>query len=564
MNRALCLGIKEIDWQQDPADGTFRVTWSPHNIVEPAQLYVLNAVPLYFVVKAAHAVCDNGAGEEGTDIHMGIESWAQCAQLCHDNDAIFCNHNRITQTCKILWGGGKQCFAFHTAIGWFALEVVDSASAWGEKAQSVTLSTYTHRSRGPPGRSQTATLPSAGCVPDDIMIDVRVALNEVDKGKFPDNTDPTGIELVDKVFATSGKTRFRTGNTAPTFPKEKVTIFPKVIYPTSPWISCGLPSHAITSVADDPDENVELVHVASYAIHRGKHARMTEPTEGVSRLDRTVVGHLLHLLLQEDGYVREPVDHQLWPGDLRLLAQTIFPQEVRENSDLLRQYILQCLSDREAVTDVQMQELTERVSDEVSFAWNMLDRSDGGDKTAFGRTALFGTFQHSEKFRCAIKLSDYCEQGQETLGSEEVTVTPLSLKNYPVRYAFDAGAETRIEIVGAGFVTRDTRYNCIWSQPSQNIATYQQMSPGVATSFREVGCVTPKWLGDAGSVEISLSGPVLTYQGCFNLDTLVNAVNSAGGNGGGFTTHSRVKYLAVGWRRPRFLVSKNRYLGLST
>ena len=518
-DRTACMRVEDVSW-----NGADAVTWENVNIAEVGTFKMaVKLVPLRFVVKATHAMCINGAGKEGIEVLTSVTSWSSCAKACHDAGVTLCNHNRASATCHVLIGGGKECVGFDRAPGWFALQITESSQQLDTTSTVFTPSTTDSTTTA----SQTTTVQLPSCLKDDSFVKSHVALEASDQG--PPSGSPTGVSLEDEVFQRS-VLRLLDGNTAPTLSSGDVQVRPAVIYPTSPWVSCYLPiGKSLASLAIDPDTG-NTQSVASYSVHRGKNMTEKGFTGTIARDNRIIIDHLLAVLKEEEfGATLEPVDSILWPGDLKLLAHTTFPTSVRENLDLLRAYVEDCLLDTVAVTDNQMALLGVRVSKEISSTWAIFAESDGGEQKTFGRRASHGVFQHHEKFRCSIALTDGCEKGRQEASAptNEVGVTPLRLENHAQNHKFEADAETLIVIVGAGFVAakNTAQYTCKWSQPSLQAATYSLTAPGKATSFGTVACTTPKWVGSSGSVEISVSGPVVEYRGCYRVSDLVTAVN---------------------------------------
>ena len=518
-DRSLCLAIDSVTWNvnSDASSSSYDyiVSWTPKNMdTIHSSSVAVNLVPLQFIVRATHGICKNGAGKEGTDVHTGVESWVECANLCNIVGARFCNHNEAKKICNVL-RSVADCLEYPFAKGWFALEVVLSI----QEERSVASTNTSSNSRNV---TLTAQNTGSSCLKDNSTVMAHVALLAFDKGTYTNGSGITGLSLKDQVFGISTGS-FIEGNTAPILPRNVMSVFPKVIYPTTPWISCALTSgNSVSSLAIDPD-NRNNIRVASYAIERGKNVTKMAFAR-VDRSDRLIIDLVDYLLdtLAKENFAIEPIDPVLWPGDLQHLSQSMFPRTILENSDLLRNYVTNCLSDTNAVSDSQMKLLSMRVANDKG--WTTFAESDGLGKTSFGRSALHGTFQQLDLFRCAVALTDSCEVGRKEK-SKETNVTPLGLKNKPNSGAFDAIGTRNIEILGAGFLAENSQYICKWSQPSVKAATYSQSTPGEALSFGSIECQKPEWLGGAGSVELTLAGPILEYAGCIDLDLFVDATN---------------------------------------
>ena len=76
--------------------------------------------------------------------------------------------------------------------------------------------------------------------------------------------------------------------------------------------------------------------------------------------------HPLVTILSTGGGKIEPVDAELWPGDLAALAHSKFPPSVRQSTVRLEEFIRTCLLDAESVSDDEILTLAGRVFPETA------------------------------------------------------------------------------------------------------------------------------------------------------------------------------------------------------
>ena len=245
----------------------------------------------------------------------------------------------------------------------------------------------------------------------------------------------------------------------------------------------------------------------------------------------------------------------------------------------LRAYITNCLEDTARISNAEMITLKNAVNafetsqwskyGEVDVPWreNKQAADGAGRRVAFGHESSHGLFTTQHKFRCAVRLSDKCETGHVVTGveSNEVGVTVLELDkpygdgkvdstgetyttdhflatgtdDYTVLDALENGLagnkpEIRVDIVGAGFIKGREDYECTWKMSTcsvQDSCVKELDRPGRADHFGIVSCAQPKWYGDAGAVEVTMTGPVLEYQGCYKKNQFSTKTEQLSKNG---------------------------------
>jgi len=180
-DRSLCLAIDSVTWNvnSDASSSSYDyiVSWTPKNMdTIHSSSVAVNLVPLQFIVRATHGICKNGAGKEGTDVHTGVESWVECANLCNIVGARFCNHNEAKKICNVL-RSVADCLEYPFAKGWFALEVVLSI----QEERSVASTNTSSNSRNV---TLTAQNTGSSCLKDNSTVMAHVALLAFDKGTY--------------------------------------------------------------------------------------------------------------------------------------------------------------------------------------------------------------------------------------------------------------------------------------------------------------------------------------------------------------------------------------------
>ena len=380
------------------------------------------------------------------------------------------------------------------------------------------------------------------------------------------------------------------GNTAPILPRSSVTVVPRNIYPTSPLVGCIAPHLATGAGVIDADigrgSSEDRMAYSSVMLYRGiaKDAhtaadiakwelknnetwseahnssffvKIQNPSyvpaafhpsspAAVYRRSTEITDYLVSLLLGKNGRDSriEPIDDEMWPGDLKHFAHTEFPEEIRKNSALMREFVGACLSDTDAISDVQILALAKRIFVEIESRWNLFAhsyRSMPHEQSLIGATAgvAFGRKEHHgllrdgvEKFHCAVSLTDGCEEGREVKSLEEVTVRGFQVfsnatgEEYLAGHSFSASTNPEyLRVRGAGFLTGRDDYVCSWNQPSVIDATLVQNSFASAASGEDLICTFPKWKGASGSTELAIGGPILEYQGCFDFEAFIEYLN---------------------------------------
>jgi hypothetical protein len=406
---------------------------------------------------------------------------------------------------------------------------------------------------------------SKECLKDTTFVKARVGLARKDRGYKSGSADniPTELSLEKRVYAFSEGLDSLKGNTPPIVGSEQVTVVPSKIFPTSPFIGCNFPTDPSTFIDPDldfltsslPAGHSRIQHlkqtsgIISVSLYRGVGLNMSasdsvdSASASAYRSSRQIVDYLVTILSTGGGKI-EPVDAELWPGDLAALAHSKFPPSVRQSTVRLEEFIRTCLLDAESVSDDEILTLAGRVFPETASRWTTFAtwrKSEGADTSGdtviqtFGREARHALLRgNQDKMRCAVTLSDGCEESHEIKGSVEVQVQSLHLKNVSDGHEFEAGTDghgsqgvVNITVVGAGFVAGRSDYVCEWSQPSREFSTFQETSNGKAVSSTEIICTLPKWQGMTGSTELTLTGPILEYQGCFDTKVLVKHLDDS-------------------------------------
>ncbi len=580
---------------------------------------------LRYSVEGVHRRCDDAGGDTTSETYPDVPTWHECARLCDRDGATLFNHHKHTRTCQVL--RGPRCAEFQPAPGWFSLRIdtggditvpaMARTSPWEmgcaqnpaarltyvpdahdghvlEEPASVNVESNRVRLQDPRTyvvALERGTLDWASndvpCIMDTQFVKARVGLNRWDMGKYPNGSGPTRIPLADKVFAFSNGMDMLKGNTPPTLPRNAIRVLPAEIYPTSPLISCSVPNSSALFIDPDipadgtngsrADRMKRLLGVSTVSLYRGltngsSPGQVDAHAVSAYRSSRTIVAHLMKLLDRSYGGGNvEPVDEEMWPGDLQALAHHGFPESVRNSPVELQEFIETCLLDVNAVSDIQIVALARRVFAEARSSWSTFGSSVATEATAgsgtpstvggraqfaFGRELHHNLFRGGqEKIRCTVSLTDGCEESAEVAGAQEVVVRRLHLRNQLEGHTFEAIPSTTantqggvdVVVVGAGFIAGRKDYTCVWSQPSFANSASRQTTRGTAISSTEIRCSYPKWRGVAGHTELTLDGPIAQYQGCFNFDKLAQHLDASSKPGFEFKLGTGLDQLEEGY-----------------
>ena len=532
---------------------TASITWNDQDLDATAggTSRTVRLCPLQYSVESVHSKCNDDSMTTVGTMHKGVPEWADCAKMADADGSVLFNHNAARQECETL--AGTKCVSYPSVAGWFSGTVQPWAQGCGEPkgvlasktdvAHDTTQLTFLVNHRD----DLNASMYKDACIKDNTYVKARVGI----KGT-------ADAPLDSKLYGFSDGTDILVGNTGPTVAnRSKISILPLKIYPTSPIVACSVPAEpdrrrrslntgntsasapAVTAPAAqavstngvflDPDTSDEgRTRYASFAVQRGSVSSSAPVRDGAATLrkNKAISDFIVNFLA---GGSLEPFGEgikDLFPGDLAHLAHSKFPDNTRHHAANLRTFVETSLADENAISDSEMITLANKVKMESAAMWNEFGEDD--DVSSWGRRNDHGILRpFVDKFRCAVTVHDECEASHSIAGKPdtEVTVSPLELDAPGVIDGKFAGpVETPVEISGAGFLKGREDYVCEWSQPSFSDSYHRQTSPGTGNSFSAVDCTKPKWYGAAGTTELTLSGPVLEYQGCYDLPKLVEKI----------------------------------------
>ncbi len=141
--------------------------------------------------------------------------------------------------------------------------------------------------------------------------------------------------------------------------------------------------------------------------------------------------------------------------------------------------------------------------------WDVLSETMGGSQKGIARkwNSTTWNFKPSDNYvRCRVKCFDKCEEGGYVAGpSRQVLSFPLDVSKGP------ASGGTLVNIAGAGFLDKSP-YTCHWTSLVDGGTVNVK---GLATSFQNIQCVSPKIYFSAGPALVTIDGPVIRYRGCY-------------------------------------------------
>ena len=501
---------------------TVTTTWTfkESALVDGGQAVSVQLCALRFTVVALHARCPGPF--DGSTVVAETADWSSCAKVADSKSKLFFNFNPASRACEVLVStDAADCRSdgdLTTSRGWFAL-MLESGWEQGcvrddrDSTTGFTLAWKEVDDNGNADNSASLHLThdqddrtyANQCIKDDTYLKARVALSTLDNGPVrltavtpsppltPDApSTSSGIDLDPIVYKYSAAAKVR-GNVAATLDRSAVSVLPRVIYPTSPWVSCHLPrfltdqeSFPSSSVAADQAHvldphhgvyGVQTITAESYEVQKGQGSNLGQFHNYAAQLRENgdVIQALVNILKSSSGRI-EPVDASddafFQFGDLKLLAHDAFPSNLRhpvtqQDETALFEFISQCLLDTDAITNDEIFQLSNAANTWRGSLWSTFGLSSQGDaaddenggtspgKLAFGRLGaspgLFVGF--TDRFRCRVALYDGCEHSL-VVGSSHVVVTPLGLQANSLHEGgrFGAGGGIPVTILGAGFV----------------------------------------------------------------------------------------------------------------
>ena len=536
------------------------VEWSFEHVYDFEKDVNVHLCQLKFEMLQVHQKCD---GTNTVPMISNILNFAECANRADELNTMYFNYNPTLKECLVING---DCTSYSEARSWYAMHVLDNG--W-EKGCTYALSanSLTHASFDSTDANaiedasiqldhQHGSYPlwtyAKRCVKDDTYLKARIGLDRIDDGAHVNGTEltsgGTGIELETIVYAFSDGKQLIRGNTAPTMQRNKVKVLPKIIFSTSPGIACDV---SLRNVLDPDHTTRQDFNFIEFTIQQGKANRVNTPidttvtTAASLRIAPTTINRIVDAALRIHSHV-EPVHGVAWstthwPGDLKLLSYAVFITEIKENSNKLRAFVTECLLDTVAINDAAIVALVEALNVDTSVQWNSFDTNNGGGdelgykgfgKSMFWRTATHGVLTSQDKVRCVVAVNDGCEDGHSIPGSleTEVIVKELALNRSIHEHSlidgdrFPATGNIPVEIYGAGFAALRTDYKCTWSGEGLYTPVHKQITTAEAISYGQVACSQPKWMGNYGdNIKLELSGPILEYQGCYNLSKIKDA-----------------------------------------
>ena len=127
------------------------------------------------------------------------------------------------------------------------------------------------------------------------------------------------------------------------------------------------------------------------------------------------------------------------------------------------------------------------------------------------------------EIRCQIQLSDGCETG-DVASSKSITVLPLEtsteeIDGEPGPASGSALGGHHVYVTGAGFLPRRS-----YAVSFTNLNGKSHTAVSAKASNTVIKIIMPQWMHAEGLTTVSVSGPILTYVGCFEKNSLTGKI----------------------------------------